>query len=1070
MKKISNDNGHAPFKLRKIYKAKLFSIVLVLSFFQIQANSSYTINNANFASVIVDFQTKFQVQGTIKDASGQPLPGASIIEQGTTNGTTADFDGNFTLNVASENAVLQVSYLGFVNQNVEVKGQTQIDIVLEEDLATLDEVIVVGFGTKKKESVVGSITQAKGEEILRAGAVTTVSEALSGIMPGVSTTQAAGQPGSTAANILIRGAGSFAGSQSPLFLVDGVERDFNNLDPNEIESISVLKDASATAVFGVKGANGVILVTTKRGKAGQTQINVTSSFGLKEPTIDTNYYADYATRLEAFNQAALNDYRYDLLVPQSEIDIWRDPNRDPRFYTFTSWVDELLTTGTNSQHNVNISGGNEFVTYFTSLGYQYDGDIFDYQKQADFDPRTYQNKFTWRSNLDFNFSESTKFQANLAGQFLAFNGNQLTQATNNGVATGGGDIFSRVFQTPLEGPMPILPDGRLTTIPNAVVNPNFYRIQRAGEWNRNDSTLFTDFTLIQNITPTFKASAKVSYNYTQNYRDEIQVNNLLFWGINPLRGEPGEPDFLLDDDANAVDPLPNVTNERRRGYSNTLYYELRLNYDETFGEDHNVGLMGLFNRRRFQNTGFYTFPQLEEAWIARATYDYKSKYLFEFNGAYNGSENWAPGLRFGFFPSLAVGWVVSKEDFFGSTDGFLNFLKFRYSYGEVGRDNVIPAGSNIPERFQYQNIFEVQDSGQFNSFFGDPTTSTGALIIEGFSPNAANTWETAIKQDLGVEFRMLNNQLSATIELFNERREGILMRRNTVVPWFGNSSPLANIGETKSQGIDLEVRWNSSIGKDFTYFFRGNMSITDTRIVERDDPAQAPPNQQQAGKPIGWRGGLLTDGLYRSWDDVYNSPASGLEPSLSPGSFNYVDYNADGVINNQDYVAIGNPSLNTKNFALQFGFTYKNFSAHALFNGAWGLNRPVSSTYLFEYEAATESGFHYLNNEMRDAWSPSNPNGSRPALSTQGNQHDTEFSDYQWRDAAFIRFKTFEVKYRIPQDILKKINVFKTFEIFANGNNLATWTDLPGAFDPEQQVLQVYPITKRYNLGVRLSF
>lgn len=331
-------------------------------------------------------QTKFIVSGTIVDETGMPLPGANIIEKGSANGATADFDGNYSIKVASKTAILEISYLGYVTQNIPVNGQTKLNATLKEDLAQLDEVVVVGFGSQKKESVVGSITQAKGEELLRTGNVATVSEALTGIMPGVSTMQAAGQPGSTASSILIRGQSTWTGN-SPLYVVDGVERSFDDLDPNEIESISVLKDASATAVFGVKAANGVVVVTTKRGKKGETKVNFTSSWGLKEPTMNTDYYKDYATTLEYNNVALMNDRLYNDLTPQSVIDTWRDPNRDKRFYSYTTWINELLKTGTASQYNLNVSGGNDFVTYFTSLGYQHDGDIFDLEEQKDFDPR-----------------------------------------------------------------------------------------------------------------------------------------------------------------------------------------------------------------------------------------------------------------------------------------------------------------------------------------------------------------------------------------------------------------------------------------------------------------------------------------------------------------------------------------------------------------------------------------------------------------------------------------------------------------------------------------------------------
>jgi TonB-linked SusC/RagA family outer membrane protein len=1023
--------------------------------------------SSNTNSSFLAPQAQLQVSGTVSDEYGQPIPGANVIEKGTRNGAVTDFDGNFVLKLLNQNATLEISFLGFTSIEIPVNGQSQIKITLKENLSELDEVVVIGYGSQRKETVVGSITQAKGEELLRAGNVATVSEALTGIMPGVSTMQAAGQPGSTSANILIRGQGTLgAGNNTPLYIVDGVERDFNDLDPNSIESISILKDASATAVFGVKAANGVIVVTTKRGKAGETRVNITSSWGLKEPTMDTNYYADFASTLEAYNEAALNDRAYGLLKPQSEIDAWRDPNRDLDYYSYTTWIEELLTTGTNSNYNINVSGGNDFVTYFTSLGYQFDGDIFNFEKQPDFDPRSNQKKFTWRSNIDFNFSKSTKFKVGLAGNFKTVNKNSLTQLTNNGITTGGGNTFSRIWQTPLIGPQPYLADGRLTTEEGAVVNPNFYKGEKEGQWKERSNTLYTDFTLIQDITENLKVQGKLSYNFSQAYESQIRQSVLYYF--------PNEDktDFILDGDPNAIVGPPTVSGESIDGSSNSLYYELRLNYDNNFG-DHQVGAMGLVSRRRAQ--GGTAFPRLEESWVGRATYGYKSKYLAEVNGAYNGSENWAPGLRFGFFPSAAVGWVVSRENWFEKNLGFFDFLKFRYSYGAVGKDDV--RLNNTLQRFLYISPYTTKSGGAGQYFYGDPLVTLGngqsPLYLEGAPPAVSgNTWQTSIKQDLGIEFAILDNQLRSTIEFFQENRTEILIQRNTVAPWFGNQAPFADIGETKNHGVDIELKWNSSIGKDFSYFLRSNMSISESRVVKQDDAPATAINQRNEGKPIGWQSGLLNDGLFQSWDEVYNSPTSGFAPdaALIPGNLSYVDYNGDGEISQTDRVPINNPQFATKTYAFSLGFTYKNFSAHALFNGMWDISKNLADTYMYEWASAGSLGFQLLNNEQQNAWSFDNQGGTHPALRTQNTGHDNQLSTYTNRSSAFLRFKTLEIKYKLGKKVNEAIGLFDSFEIFINGNNLATWTSLPSQFDPEQNQLIVYPITKRYNMGLRLAF
>ncbi|WP_166461135.1 TonB-dependent receptor [Flavicella sediminum] len=1000
-------------------------------------------------------QKKFLVSGSVTDSNGLPLPGTTILEKGTSTGVTSDFDGFFSINVSSEKAILEASYIGFLTQDIPVNGQATLNIKMKENLAELDEVIVVGYGIQKKETVVGSVTQAKGEELLQAGSVATVSEALAGIMPGVSTMQAAGQPGSTASNILIRGQSTWT-DNNPLFLVDGVERDFNDLDPNEIASISVLKDASATAVFGVKGANGVILVTTKRGKPGDTKVRFTSSWGLKKPTMNTDYYMDYATTLEHYNMAAMNDRMYGSIHPQSEIDAWRDPNRDKRFYSYTTWINELLTTGTSSQYNVNVSGGNDFVSYFASLGYQYDGDIFNIEKQKDFDPRTYQKKYNWRTNLDFNFSKTTKFKVGLAGNFKNWNGNSITNGTNGGIATGNGDAFTRIWQTPLIGTAPILEGGLLGTEAGATVNPNFYRMEKEGQWKRRSNTMYTDFTLTQDITKHVKAAAKLSYNYNQSYNSSIRRSLLYYY---PNQDKTG---FIQEGNPDAIQEPLRVNGESISGSGSSLYYEFRLNYNQTFGH-HDVGAMALFNRRKAQNG--VNFPRFEESWVGRATYAYKQKYLAEFNGAYNGNENWAPGLRFGFFPSMAAGWVVSREEFMKKNLDFVSFLKLRYSYGEIGSDKGI--GNT---RFLYQSTYDKNGSNNASFYYGDPVQNYGPLYIEGKPATPDNTWEKAIKQDLAVEFGFLNNKLKGAIEFFDEKRNDIIMERRTVAPWYGNTAPRANIGRTKNHGIDVELKYNSRIGEDIKYFVKANMSISESRVIERDDPTSTAPQQRLAGKPIGWASGHLHDGLYQSWDDVYNSTISSYSSDLIPGSLNFIDYNGDGIIDQFDKVPINDPSYAAKSYAFSLGFTYKNFSVHALFNGMFDISKNLSSLYLFEYSAAATSSWQLLNNEQLNAWSPTNPNGTHPALHTVSNTHDQQASTYTNRSSTFLRFKTMEIKYNLDKKLLDKIGLFDSFEIYVNGNNLATWSDLPDEFDPEQRHLNVYPLTQRFNLGVRLSF
>lgn len=1022
----------------------------------------------------VEAQTK-TINGTIKDPDGIGLPGVNIIVKGTTIGTVSDFDGKYNLVIRDQaNPTLVFSFIGFVAQEVVVGNQSVINVTLKTDAELIADVVVVGYGQQKKETVVGSITQAKGEELLKAGSVTTISEALTGLLPGVSTMQAAGQPGSTAADILIRGRSSWTNS-SPLYLVDGVERDFNNLDPNEIESISVLKDASATAVFGVKAANGVILVTTKSGVKGKTKIQFSANVGMKDPTIDTDYSADYATNLEYRNLALMNDRKYEKLDPQFYINRWRDPAyADNEFYQYTSFINDLFGTGYTHQYNLNITGGNDFVTYFTSFGYNYDGDIFELEKQPEFDPRTYQHRMNWRTNLDFNFTKTTKFSVKLSGDITNWNGNYNTKNTDSGIAGGGGSIMQRIYSTALINAPAVYQDGKLGYDYNNSINVNYLgMMEREGSYGRKTNRLYTDFILKQDLTKHLYVQGKLSYNYSRRYLSDISKR----WNDAPIyyyipSADGYTPD--LDEDGNilkipiTLDDWENpakLADEKIDDYDSDTYYEISLNYNQSFG-DHDLGGMALFQRRKRKYKA--AFPNYEEGWVGRVTYGFKKRYLFEANGAYNGNENFAPGKRFGFFPSMAVGWVVSEENFLKEKAPFIDFMKIRYSYGEIGSDKGL--GN---KRFPYLTSYT---SNQINMEYGYIPNITGSnnsaglyIFSEGDPAVLGVTWETAIKENLGLEMNFLDNRLETTIDLFKEKRRDILMQRRVIPNWYGNTNPYANMGETKNHGFDVEVSWNDKINKDWSYWLKGNLSISENRIVNRDDPAPAPEYRKEAGKPIGWNKGYQSMGLFQNWDDVYTYTPTSLISTYIPGDLIYNDYNADGKIDDNDMVAIGNPSYASKSFAFSAGLAYKNWSLTVMFNGMFDLSKQMSNNYLYAYETNSSLGFMLKNNEQKDAWTPWNTDTDVPVIHSVASDYYKALSTYSLRNSNFLRLRNVELKYNVPKALLSRINFFDSVEFYINGNNLYTWQKLPSAFDPEAKQLEVYPITKRYNVGLRFT-
>lgn len=1047
-------------KNRKVKFRGLYSLLLLFLFSAI--------------SLTVSAQTR-TITGTIKDSDGVGLPGVNVIVKGTTVGIVSDFKGNYSLVIHDlKNVTLVFSFIGLETQEIPLKNQDVINVTMKTSSQEINDVVVVGYGQQKKASVVGSITQTKGEELLKAGSVTTISEALTGLMPGVSTMQAAGQPGSTAANILIRGRSSWTDS-SPLMLVDGVERDFNDLDPNEVESISVLKDASATAVYGVKAANGVILVTTKHGRKGETKIQFSANVGIKSPTINTDYVSDYATNLEYYNLGLMNDHSYDKLVPSFYIDRWRDPQyADNPYYQYTSFVNTLFKNGYTQQYNMNITGGNDFVSYFTSFGYNYDGDIFNLHKQADFDPRTYQKRFNWRSNLDFNFTKTTKFSVKLSGDMTNWNGNFNTSTTINGIQGPSGQMMGRIYAAALINVPPVLPDGRLGYDYNNSINVNYLALmEREGAVSRKKNRLYSDFILKQDLTKHLYAQGKFSYNYSRQYEGSIdgRYNNApIFYyipsadGYTPDLDENGniiETPITLDDWQNP----PSLSNESIYSYNSDIYYELSLNYSQSFG-DHDISALGLFQRRKYKNG--IQFPHLEEGWVGRVTYGYKSKYLFEANGAYNGNENFAPTKRFGFFPSMAVGWVVSEENFVKNNLPFVNFFKIKYSYGEIGSDKGL-GNKRFPYLTSYTSDQIRMEYGYLPNITGS-NNSTGLYIYTEGDPAVTNvTWETSIKQNLGFEFNTLNNKLKTTVDLFKEDRKNILMQRRVIPNWYGNTNPYANIGRTKNHGVDVEITWNDNISHDLSYWLKGNLSISENRIVSRDDPAPTPEYLREAGKPIGWNSGLQDMGLFQNWDDIYTYTPTSMIATYIPGDLIYNDYNADGVIDINDEVAIGNPSYATNSYAFTTGINYKNFSLTVMFNGMFGLSKQVSNNYLYAYDTNASLGFMLKNNEQKDSWTPWNTNTNVPVIHTTETDYYRTLSTYSLRNSSFLRLRNVELKYALPKGLLSRINFFDSVEFYINGNNLYTWQKLPSAFDPEADRLEVYPITKRYNVGLRFT-
>lgn len=1023
------------------------------------------------------------IKGQIVDAkSNEPLIGVNITVEGTSNGTISDVDGHFTL-TATPDAVLKISYIGYREILLKVADLKKDAIIsLEEDSKQLEEVVVVGYGVQKKVTSVGSITQTGGNELMKGGSVNSVSEALQGKLNGVVAINSSGMPGDNEVKMYIRGKSTWDNTD-PLVLVDGIERNMNDVDMNEIESISVLKDASATAVYGVRGGNGVILITTKRGTDTAPVINFSANYTFKSPTTSMKL-ADHVTAMQAYNMAMANDASWDKLIPQSTIDAWSRAYAEGNYgayndvFPYVNWWDELITGGFTQNYNINIRGGTDYMKYFASAGYQGDGDIYDLKKNDDFDPRHTYKRYNWRSNFDFNFTKSTKLSINIAGSM----GYRNKSIDND-------SPFNRILTESTSDHPIMYSDGNWgdDEEKNPVANMNL-----GGAKLRKTFQGWYDASLEQKldfITKGLKVAAKVSYSSssttnTDVYRGGGSADQALksivryhrvYDYANPVVNTDGTITYPMIEDkrlptSESVPLPPGVTMwDGLDAYTRRFYYEFSVAYNRSFN-DHNVSALALVNRKIYDerytenNTQYMRFPNYNEDWVGRVTYNWKERYLTEMNISYTGSEKFARGERFGLFPSFSLGWRLSEEPFIKKSIGkVLTNAKFRYSWGKVGSDAGAKRWNYIQQFTSDGNITLGTDaSGQI----------WGPLYHEGDVANLNSTWEKSTKQNLGIEIGLWN-KLDITLDLFDEKRKDILMEPQTTSFITGAKFNALNIGSTKNHGFELELHYNDKIGSDFRYHVGFTLASSENRVVFRDDPVNGPDHLKEAGKPIGHQNRYLAVGNYETIDDVFNNAQTGSINSVAPGQvvpgdFIYIDFDSNGILNGQDKVAVDELNYPLHTYGLNLGFDWKGLSFSAMFYAPTGVYKLVNSVY----SASFKSGKINAQPDVMNAWTPETANTSgvrAPALhlTNDGAFNGTE-GTYRYQNFSYLRLKTMELGYNLPKKWLKTVGL-KSLQVYVTGNNLLTWWGGDDRIDPEGEQVQ-YPILRSFTSGVRVSF
>ena len=1019
-------------------------------------------------------QQGMKVKGTIFDSNGETIIGASVVVKGNASiGTISDFDGNFELNVPSRNSVLVISFVGMKTREVKA-SQNLIKVTLEDDSQQLEEVVVVGYGQQKKASVVGSITQTSGKVLERAGGVSSLGAALTGNLPGVITSTSTGMPGEEDPEIIIRTKSSWNNSE-PLVLVDGIEREMSSVDISSVESISVLKDASATAVYGVKGANGVILITTKRGKEGKANVqikaNMTAKVVSKLPEKYDAYDTFYLMNNSIEREAAINPAGWSNYTPAAIIDKYRHPANIEEWdrYPNVDWENYLFKDYAMSYNtSVNVSGGTSVVKYFAAADFVSEGDLFKtFDNNRGYNSGFGYNRINVRSNLDFSLTKTTKFSTNLFGS-------NAQRTLPWAMADSDASYWSAAYKSAPDAMRPIYSNGmwgwyapRDADVPNSA-----YLLATSGTEKRTTTKVTTDFILEQDLSMLtkglkFKANFSMDYNFVENSRGiNDQYNDAQRLWINP---DTGEPSYKFDPDSGTgIDKVENPiywsTQAGSADIGSTyrkLYYSFQLDYDRQFG-DHEVTALGLFSRLKEAQGS--VFPIYREDWVFRVTYNYAMRYFFEANGAYNGSEKFGPNYRFAFFPSLSLGWMLSEEKFMKKLE-FLDMLKIRGSWGRVGDDSVVAPWQRFSDtgRFLYKDQWLNSGNAVMGTVSPDNSPYTFWQMTKLGNPNIS--WETVEKRNIGVDYAFLNGLIAGSVDVFNDTRTHILVDGGSraIPSYFGATAPRANLGKVNSHGYELELRLNHVFNNGLRAWLNASMTHAVNMVKFKDDAPLLPAYQKSAGHAIDQVYSYIDHGNLATWDDVIGSTAwtTGNNYKL-PGDYNIIDFNADGVVDSDDTAPYQYSTTPQNTYNASIGFEWKGFSCFAQFYGVNNVTREVNfPTFRSTAHVA------YVEGEY---WTP----GGSGTLPTPrwGTTVDAAASGTRyWYDGSYIRLKNVELSYTFKGEWLKKLGV-NTARIYLNGDNLYMWTTMPDDRESNTGFSSsdgAYPTVRRFNLGIDIT-
>jgi TonB-linked SusC/RagA family outer membrane protein len=1021
-------------------------------------------------SVMAQAQKKV-VRGIIKEGA-KPISEILVREKGAgSNNTLSNDSGRFVLTLKGNSNTLVVSGVGYKAREIAVGQDMEIQLV--SDIKGLDEVVVLGYGQKaKKITNTGAISTISGD-MIRQSPAASLQNALAGRLPGLFSEQRGGQPGSDAASLQIRGVSSLNGNSTPLIIVDDIEYSYAQLqqiDPNEVESLSILKDASTTAVYGVRGANGVLIVTTRRGRAGKPELNIRNEYGIQTPTRMPQVNDAYTT-LNLFRESLLEQGKnpavaYPKYFAGNNLEtFYKTPNVDPFGHPFVNWWDVLMK-GASPQDRVNfdISGGSKKIRYAVTLGYLTQGGIYkDFTKGQGYNGNFFMDRYNFRSNIDIDPTSTLKLRVDVSGRL------QISNSPAEKGVVNGSTTFQRLwdgsinqFDYPVYNQNGTL--GGMAGMGQQLYGSNPVAVETYSGYNRNYNDNFNVVgQATQNLDFITKGlSARATFSYQS---DNLYTKSLTRTQI---------PLFYYD--SSSISYIPSFTNLYRLppltrssssgGTAQLVSVQANVNYARSFGKN-NISALALISQNsnlyNYAQTGFTTYiPTHIRTMVGSISYDYDKKYLFDLKAAYNGSDRFGNGKQYGLFPAASIGWNLAAEDFFKNNIDFISLFKIRASYGLTGSDY-------ISSGFQYLYV-QNYSSGRGYNFGGTSTNVSG--LLEGSLGNPNVTWEKDRKTDIGVDIQAFKSHVSITADYFHEYRYDQLINRGSIPGTFGVGLPAVNLGKVSNAGYEFEVKYNTNITRDLKVWASGNMTYAQNKVIFMDEPTQKYPWLAKQGHPIAAQFGYTWTGQYfQSVGDIYKSP---LEPSaipmanVFPGGLKLKDLNGDGVldISDQGYMGTNQPTYNA---GLSLGLSYKNFDISVLFQGAFGYILSMQRGMIAYSRGGNMSVPFNLGR-----WTPDNANNATyPSLA--GSITDAENSTFWWRKGDYVRFKNYELGYTFSKKMLARMHV-KSARVYTTGYNIGLiYCAFPVHIDPESigytgiAGVGEYPQQRIFNFGMQIG-